>query len=65
MKYLQERGGNVDFDNDGIINVMDNDDDNDGDYWLDYNFISSNTIVVIGIEDDEDPDDDNDGTHIV
>ena len=56
MKYLQERGGNVDFDNDGIINVMDNDDDNDG-IEDDEDPDDDND----GILDGEDYDDDNDG----
>merc|ERR1712158_182178 len=52
------RVGDLDFDNDGVIDHLDPDDDNDG--ILDDEDPDDDND---GINDDEDPDDDNDGIH--
>merc|ERR1712200_62173 len=52
------RVGDLDFDDDGIIDHLDPDDDNDG--ILDEEDPDDDND---GIDDDEDPDDDNDGIH--
>merc|ERR1719422_1012068 len=52
------RVGDLDFDDDGIIDHLDPDDDNDG--ILDEEDPDDDND---GINDDEDPDDDNDGIH--
>merc|ERR1719295_127532 len=48
--------GDLDFDNDGILDIVDDDDDNDGDPD-----VTDPDDDNDGIEDEEDPDDDNDG----
>merc|ERR1712130_903253 len=52
------RVGDLDFDNDGVIDHLDPDDDNDG--ILDEEDPDDDND---GIDDDDDPDDDNDGIH--